>query len=173
MLDDEGWRDAVPALETTVRAAIGAALAALNVPLAAVEVSVLLTGDEAVRALNRDWRGRDAATNVLAFPLLEPGALAPGAVPAGPLGDIVVARGTVEAEAAAEGKTAAGHLTHLLVHGTLHLLGHDHDAEAAAARMEGLETAILARLGLPDPYGPDTAGPNIGGPNTGGAEMAA
>jgi probable rRNA maturation factor len=112
------------------------------------EVSVVFTDDAHVRALNKQYRGKNAATNVLSFPApaLVEGALGPM------LGDIVLASETVVNEARAGGLTLDAHLTHLLVHGFLHLVGYDHEADAEAAVMEGLETAILARLGIADPY---------------------
>ncbi|MET0631973.1 MAG: rRNA maturation RNase YbeY [Xanthobacteraceae bacterium] len=113
------------------------------------ELAVVLTDDAAIRALNRDWRGKDAATNVLSFPAKEarPDRRAPRL-----LGDIVIAYETVAREAAAEGKPFIHHLAHLAVHGFLHLVGYDHEANEDADAMEGLEIAILARLDLPDPY---------------------
>ena len=113
------------------------------------ELAVVLTDDAAIRALNRDWRGKDAATNVLSFPAKEarPDRRAPRL-----LGDIVIAYETVAREAAAEGKPFMHHLAHLAVHGFLHLVGYDHEANGDADAMEGLEIAILARLDVPDPY---------------------
>jgi probable rRNA maturation factor len=122
--------------------------------LAATEVSVLLCDDARMRALNASYRQQDRATNVLSFPTLD---LDPERLPPRPpalLGDIVLAAETVAAEAAHEGKRPADHLRHLVVHGCLHLLGHDHREEAAAARMERLEVLILAELAVPDPYAP-------------------
>ncbi len=112
------------------------------------EVSLVFTDDERVRVLNRQYRGKDAPTNVLSFPAapLAPGRLGP------PLGDIVLARETIAAKSVAEGLDFAHHLTHLIVHGFLHLLGYDHEADGEAALMERLETAILARLAIADPY---------------------
>ncbi|MGF1641217.1 MAG: rRNA maturation RNase YbeY, partial [Rhodospirillales bacterium] len=117
------------------------------------EVSVLLSDDDTVRRLNRDHRGQDRATDVLSFPD-EGGrrAVPPPADRPLVLGDIVVAYQTVAAEAAAEGKSLADHLSHLVVHGMLHLLGHDHRIDAEAAAMERLEAGILATLGVADPY---------------------
>jgi probable rRNA maturation factor len=113
------------------------------------ELAVVLTDDAAIRALNRDWRGKDAATNVLSFPAKEarPDRRAPRL-----LGDIVIAYETVAREAAAEGKPFMHHLAHLAVHGFLHLVGYDHEANGDADAMERLEIAILARLDVPDPY---------------------
>jgi probable rRNA maturation factor len=153
-VEGDAWprRIAGRAPTALVREAVTAALAAAG-PDRPVEVAVLLADDAAVHALNRDWRGRDAPTNVLAFAVHEDGPAdfraAPGPLP---LGDIVVAGGVCRAEAAAEGKRLADHLRHLAVHGTLHLLGHDHEIAAEAERMEGLERAILATLGVADPY---------------------
>jgi probable rRNA maturation factor len=129
--------------EATIRHAIAAAAPP---DAAGAEVSVLLTDDDGIRALNKQWRGIDKPTNVLSFP-------APKA-PAGPrmLGDIAIAHETTEREAAAEGKRFEHHLAHLAVHGFLHLLGYDHESDAEAETMERLERVILAKLDVPDPY---------------------
>jgi probable rRNA maturation factor len=111
------------------------------------ELSILLTDDAEQRALNRQWRGIDKPTNVLSFPQIEPF----GPV-VGLLGDIVLARETVEREAAAEGIPFVHHFTHLVVHGFLHILGYDHLEDDDATIMEALETEILGVLGIPDPY---------------------
>jgi probable rRNA maturation factor len=112
-------------------------------------VSIVLTDDAEQRRLNRTWRGADAPTNVLAFPLA--GAAPPGAPVL--LGDVVLAFETVAREAAEQKKPLADHLRHLVVHGVLHLLGFDHRTDTEAAIMEARETEILAGLGVPDPYG--------------------
>jgi probable rRNA maturation factor len=123
---------------------------------AAIEIAVRLTSDDEVQALNRQYRGKDRPTNVLSFPMVQPDLL--DAVTQGSddgevlLGDIVLAHGVCAGEAAAEGKSVADHATHLIVHGTLHLLGHDHGDEAEAEAMEELERAALATLGIADPY---------------------
>jgi probable rRNA maturation factor len=109
------------------------------------ELSILLCDDAFIRSLNRQWRGCDAPTNVLSFP-------APAGA-AGSLGDIAVAYETTLREAQAEGKRLKDHVIHLLVHGFLHLLGYDHQNDAEAAKMERLEGAILAALGIANPYG--------------------
>ncbi len=114
----------------------------------AAEVSVLLTDDLSQRALNRDWRGIDRSTNVLSFPQLEPFSRLSGLV-----GDISLARETLEREAAEQGTAFRDHFAHLVVHGFLHLLGYDHIEDAGALQMESLETQILASLGIADPYG--------------------
>ena len=119
-----------------------------------VELSIRLTGNAEVHALNNEWRGKDQPTNVLSFPMAEPGQLA-DPVAAGPellLGDIILARGICAAEAEEKAITLEDHAAHLLVHGTLHLLGYDHMDEAAAADMEAREVRALARMGIADPY---------------------
>jgi probable rRNA maturation factor len=132
-----------PAAETTLRAAIAAA--AERVP-AAGEVSVLLTDDEAIRVLNRNWCGIDQPTNVLSFPHQS------DKVPFALIGDIAIAYETVAREAAGEGKPFLHHLAHLAVHGFLHLMGYDHATDSQADAMEELERDILARLEIADPY---------------------
>lgn len=114
-----------------------------------VELSIVFTDDEAIREINAEWRGMDKPTNVLSFPAFP---VKPGKMPGPMLGDIVIARETVEREAADLDKTTEEHLTHLLVHGFLHLFGYDHIENDEAERMEMLETRILATLGLSDPY---------------------
>lgn len=136
-------------LETLVRRAVDAAVAVARAPSPfALEVSLLLSDDAGVRALNREWRGLDKPTNVLSFP----GSSLPSPDGIRHLGDIAVAFETVAREADAEGKSIADHLTHLIVHGTLHLLGHDHECDEDAEGMESLEVEALARLGVADPY---------------------
>ncbi|HZN28452.1 MAG TPA: rRNA maturation RNase YbeY [Xanthobacteraceae bacterium] len=132
--------------DAMLRRALAAAAAAVP---SEGELAVVLTDDAAIRALNRDWRGEDAATNVLSFPAKEArhDRRAPRL-----LGDIVMAYETVAREAAAEGKPFMHHLAHLAVHGFLHLVGYDHEANEGADAMEALEIAILARLDVPDPY---------------------
>jgi len=145
-------RDDSPSLAS---AAVRAALA--QTPHAALadaptEISIRLTDDAEVQALNREWRGKDAATNVLSFPMLEAGELfepGPGELL---LGDIVVAYGVCAREAADRGVPLAEHLQHLLVHGTLHLLGYDHMTDAEGDAMEAIERLALADLGVADPY---------------------
>ena len=122
-----------------------------------VELSVRLTNDDEIHALNAEWRGKDKPTNVLSFPLAEERELEADAGP-GPelmLGDIVLARGVCATEAAAKGVALEDHAAHLMVHGTLHLLGYDHIDDDRAADMEAREVRALARLGIADPYGED------------------
>ena len=120
----------------------------------AVEISVRLASDEAVRALNAEWRGKDRPTNVLSFPMAERDDLIKTNV-AGPellLGDVILARGICDAEAGDKGVALEDHAAHLIVHGTLHLLGHDHGDDAAADDMEAREVRALGRLGIANPY---------------------
>jgi probable rRNA maturation factor len=117
------------------------------------ELAIVLTDDSAIRSLNRDWRGKDQPTNVLSFPAHAPsGSLPRQAGRDRLLGDIVIAYETMAREALAEHRPFRHHLAHLAVHGFLHLLGHDHAAEAEADAMEALEVAVLARLNVPNPY---------------------
>ncbi len=150
-IEDARWSEAVPEIEPLVARAIGAALAILPDSVAEpVEVSVLLADDETVRGLNRDWRGKDKPTNVLSFPAAEQPR--PPGMPR-PLGDVVLAYDTMLRESAEQSKPLKHHLVHLLVHGTLHLLGQDHETgEAQAEAMESLEIAALAKLGIANPY---------------------
>lgn len=156
---EEPWPDAGWAALATraARAAVGATPhGELATGAALVELSVRLTGDEEVRGLNRQYRGKDTPTNVLSFPMIQPDLLDvvtsnsdDGEVL---LGDIVLAHGVCVAEAANKGVAIEDHVTHLLVHGTLHLLGYDHDGDAEAEAMEAIECAVLAGLGIADPY---------------------
>jgi probable rRNA maturation factor len=137
---------AIPSARATLRRAIAAAAPK---ELRNAEVAIVLTDDQSIRALNRRWRGRDEATNVLSFPVRrgERGNGVPVHV-----GDIVIAYETTVREAAAEGKSFLHHLSHVAVHGFLHLVGYDHESYDEAETMESLERRILARLGVPDPY---------------------
>ena len=119
------------------------------------EVSIRLTDDDEVQALNRQYRSKDKPTNVLSFPMVQDDlleTLANGDDGEVLLGDIILARGVCEREAAEKGVATAEHATHLIVHGTLHLLGYDHGDDVSAEDMEARETRALARLGIADPY---------------------
>jgi probable rRNA maturation factor len=143
-IDDRDWR-AVPNLRKLARGAIAAAL-----PDQKVSLSLLFTGDAKMLEINRQWRGKATATNVLSFPVS-----ADAPVPKGelqPLGDIVLAYGVVSREALEQQKPVGDHVAHLIVHGVLHLLGYDHEDEAEADAMEAREIAILAELGMGNPY---------------------
>jgi probable rRNA maturation factor len=119
-----------------------------------VELSVRLAGDEEVQKLNAKWRGKDKPTNVLSFPMSEAGELADSSGP-GPelmLGDMVLARGVCLREAEEKAIPVERHAAHLMVHGTLHLLGYDHGDDESASDMEAREVKALARMGIADPY---------------------
>jgi probable rRNA maturation factor len=113
------------------------------------ELSLVFSDDAHVRTLNAGWRGKDQPTNVLSFPAFPSN---PGAALPPMLGDVVLAAETVAAEALAEGKPLVHHISHLIVHGILHLIGYDHETDAEAEEMEELERRILAGLDIPDPY---------------------
>ena len=150
------WREICPAAPLLARAAAQAALAGAlphswSERQSDIELSVVLTGDAEQRRLNHRYRGLDEPTNVLSFPNGEAAGPARSALLL--LGDVVLACETVAREATEQQKPFADHLRHLVIHGVLHLLGYDHVEEGEARRMEALETAILRRLGVPDPYG--------------------
>jgi probable rRNA maturation factor len=158
-VEAEGEWDSSRRWDVLARGAAEAAIAESAFPqLAAserlVEISVLLTGDGKVRDLNGQYRGKHMPTNVLSFPMVDPDDLRDANI-AGPellLGDIILARGVCTAEAGNKGVTLEQHAAHLLVHGTLHLLGYDHHDEAEAADMEAREVRALERLGIANPY---------------------
>jgi probable rRNA maturation factor len=157
-IDSDGEWDSSRPWDALARAAAEAAIAESAFPqLSAgtrpVELSIRLTGDEAVRELNAQWRGKDKTTNVLSFPMAEESELI--GADEGPelmLGDIVLARGVCVAEADDKAIAIEDHAAHLIVHGTLHLLGHDHGDDGAAEDMEQREVRALARLGIANPY---------------------
>jgi probable rRNA maturation factor len=145
------WQ-AEPGAEAVIHRAIEAAAELADADTAEAELAIMLTDDGGIRTLNNNWRGIDKATNVLSFPALQPTG------PAGPddaprmLGDIAIAYQTTRREADEEHKPFDHHLSHLAVHGFLHLIGYDHETDDEAEAMEGLEREILAQLGIPDPY---------------------
>ena len=154
VLEDPIW-----ATETVdpARRAHAAAEAALRhwlqaPPPAGAELAVVLADDATVRDLNRRFRGKDAPTNVLSFPAPEPPADLPDDGQPREIGDVILAVETLLAEAAAADTPPAHHFQHLLIHGVLHLIGYDHQTDAEAQAMEALETTLLARLGIADPY---------------------
>ena len=153
-VEDGGWPDetVLGALSARILGAAAEYLAreeSQPFPEMAPELSLVFTNDDSIQEINAEWRGMDKPTNVLSFPAFP---LEPGGMPGPMLGDIVVARETVEREAVDLGKTFDDHLTHLLVHGFLHLFGYDHLEKDEAEEMEALETRILGSLGLSDPY---------------------
>ena len=161
LVEDPAWLEAKPGIEERAVGAATAALARIETAPSGVpaEICLMLANDELLRDLNARFRGKDEATNVLSFPAApDP---APIAAEGGPrhLGDVALALGTVLREAAEQGKTAADHATHLIVHGVLHVMGYDHQTDSEAAVMEREETAILAMLGIGDPYASVSAQP--------------
>jgi len=146
------WRAVVRKVAVAAQPSIAEALAEAGC-LGASAIALLLADDATVRELNRDWREKDSATNVLSFATWwdDDCPAAPGGVPVH-LGDIAVARETVFAEAARDGIRPADHFAHLVLHGVLHLLGYDHCEDDEAIAMERLETALLHGLGIADPH---------------------
>jgi len=144
-----GWRTAMPNPNAAIKKAVQAALGNELPARAVTSLCILLTDDAEMRKLNAGWRAKDKPTNVLSFP-------AENAVdPARPpefLGDVALALSTCKREAREQGKAFADHVAHLTVHGVLHLLGYDHMDDEQAEAMEPLETSILARMGIADPY---------------------
>lgn len=147
-IDDDPWHDPQLDAEAVIRAAVRATLAVCGMDAASTGVSVLLTSDVGMAQLNARWRGRDGPTNVLSFPAA---AGQPGHGD-GCLGDIALGFGILAREAAENGTPLVDHVSHMTVHGVLHLLGYDHGTEAEAERMERRETAVLRDLLIEDPY---------------------
>jgi probable rRNA maturation factor len=152
----DGWRTESDA-EAVIHRAIAAAAEFVHAESGEAdsgeaELAVMLTDDAGIRTLNSNWRGIDKPTNVLSFPALQPSA--GGGPDDAPrmLGDIAIAYETTRREADDEQKPFDHHLSHLAIHGFLHLMGYDHETDDDAEAMEGLEQEILAQLGIPDPY---------------------
>jgi probable rRNA maturation factor len=144
--------DARQLARKTARMALVHGIAAMGLaPPTRAEIGITLADDAFQRQLNETYRGRATSTNVLSFPAWVPASPVPAGAPL-LFGDVVLAVETVAFEAREQGKAFADHFRHLVVHGVLHLLGWDHQSEGEAAEMEGLETAILANLGVPNPY---------------------
>ncbi|MGS4946715.1 rRNA maturation RNase YbeY [Meridianimarinicoccus sp. RP-17] len=159
LIDDPAWDAA--GLEALAQDAARATLRHLGLDPAGFEISLMGCDDARIASLNTEFRGKPAPTNVLSWPSGDRAADTPGTAPDLPepgqglpmeLGDIAIAYGTCAAEADVAGIPLRQHVSHLIVHGILHLLGYDHIDDADADLMEGLETAILAGMGLPDPY---------------------
>ena len=144
------WQ-AEPGAEVVIHRAIEAAAEIADAGTGDAELAVMLTDDGGIRTLNCNWRGIDKATNVLSFPALQPTGDTPDDLPR-MLGDIAIAYETTRREADEEAKPFEHHLSHLAVHGFLHLIGYDHENDDDAEAMEALERDILAQLGIPDPY---------------------
>ncbi len=160
LIEDDAWPEAM--LESLAMRVGETTLDELGLEPSQFAVSILACDDTRIATLNADFRGKPSPTNVLSWPSEDRAAATPGEMPhlppphpVGPpleLGDIALALGVLQREAEAAGRPFEQHLAHLLTHGLLHLLGFDHINDPDAALMEGLETRILARLGVPDPY---------------------
>ncbi|ABG33376.1 endoribonuclease YbeY [Roseobacter denitrificans] len=159
LIEDDRW--AAMDLDVLVRDVLRAISDTLTLDLAAAEVSYLACDDARIALLNADFREKATATNVLSWPAADLAPVVAGAVPTTPtvdvtgaltLGDVAIAYETCEREAADLGKPLAEHVTHLIVHGTLHLLGYDHIRDSDAALMQGVEAKILGKMGFDDPY---------------------
>jgi probable rRNA maturation factor len=155
IVEHDAWRDViaepVPLLRRAAAAAVAEARRARRSRSSRTpQVAVALIDDRAMQKLNKTYRGKDKPTNVLSFPAGE----ADSTRATRPLGDVAIALGTVKREAKAQGKSVGDHLTHLMVHAVLHLLGYDHESDPDAEEMEALERKALATLGIADPYGP-------------------
>jgi probable rRNA maturation factor len=160
------WKKRRTAQSVVKKAVLAAAKAASTAP---AELAIVLSNDSTIRALNRDWRGKNAPTNVLSFPAapdlsVRKAGSGKSPAPSPYIGDIVIAYQTTAREAVAEGKPFDHHLAHLAVHGFLHLLGYDHENDRDAEKMESLERRILGRLAIPDPYAPNSCAPNLDAP---------
>ena len=154
LLECPAWAEALPEVEEICRNAASAALKDETEFGDNLELALVLADDVTIQGLNRDWRGQDKPTNVLSF-AAQDGDSGPGDIPEAPvlLGDVILAFETCAAEAARDGKSLSAHLSHLVVHGVLHLVGFDHETgDADADAMEAMETVILAGLGIADPY---------------------
>jgi probable rRNA maturation factor len=147
----ECWQ-AEPEAEAIIQRAIAAAAGIADADVGEAELAVMLTDDAGIRTLNSNWRGIDKPTNVLSFEALQPtGGSSPDDAPR-MLGDIAIAYETTRKEADDEQKPFDHHLSHLAIHGFLHLIGYDHEKDDDAEAMETLEQEILAQLSIPDPY---------------------
>jgi probable rRNA maturation factor len=147
----DGWQ-AEPDAEAIIQRAIAAAAGFVDADIGEAELAVMLTDDAGIRTLNGNWRGIDKPTNVLSFPALPPSGPGGPDDPPRMLGDIAIAYQTMRREADDEQKPFDHHLSHLAIHGFLHLIGYDHERNNDAETMETLEQEILAQLGIPDPY---------------------
>jgi probable rRNA maturation factor len=143
------WADEAALFELAERIVSAASKTLLLKTAGPCELSLVFSNDATVKALNAEWRGKDSATNVLSFPAFS---LKPGDPLPPLLGDVILAFETTAREAAEEGKLMDHHVSHLVLHGFLHLLGYDHETEAEAEDMESIERSILAKLAIPDPY---------------------
>ncbi len=147
------WRAEADA-EAIIHRAIETAAGMVDEDTGDAELAIMLTDDAGIHTLNANWRGIDKPTNVLSFPALQPTGPSLSDDPPRMLGDIAIAYETLRREADDEHKPFSHHLSHLAIHGFLHLIGYDHETDEEAGEMENLERRILARLGIPDPYAP-------------------
>jgi probable rRNA maturation factor len=148
----DAW-NSEPDADAVIQRAVAVAAEMADADTADAELAVMLTDDAGIRTLNSNWRGIDKPTNVLSFPALRPPTGVSGADDIPPmLGDIAIAYETARREADDEQKPFDHHLSHLAVHGFLHLVGYDHETDDEAEAMDALEIEILAQLGIPDPY---------------------
>ena len=155
VVHEGGWPDQAELLSLVEKSiAVAVDIAELKLPPHA-ELSVVLSNDEHVQILNRDWRQIDKPTNVLSFPTRD---IEPGEIPEMLLGDIILARETIAEEAVNFGISFADHLTHLVIHGFLHIFGYDHVEDKDAEVMERLERQCLRKINIPDPYSPEVDG---------------
>ncbi|WP_139412792.1 rRNA maturation RNase YbeY [Bartonella mastomydis] len=148
MIKSAGWNDEKMLYNITEKALM-AVMRHVSLENVVSEISLLFTDDEHMAQINAQWRGKNKSTNVLSFPAFP---IKAGSSPGPMLGDIIIARETVVLEAEKQGKTFQDHLTHMIVHGTLHLLGYDHETDDEAYQMEMLEREILQKLSIKDPY---------------------
>jgi len=162
VVEEPAWLTALPELHRIATEIAEAALAEVDVPATAFSIALLATGDDRIAALNQSFRAKADPTNVLSWPAFDLALAAPGAVPPRPvgdaapgrtpLGDVALALQTCASEAEAAGMPLKNHVTHLILHGVLHLLGYDHEHDLDARRMEGIERRVLASFGIADPY---------------------
>jgi probable rRNA maturation factor len=162
LIEEAAWKDALPDLEQIAETATNAAFAETGLDAGSYSISLLACGDTRIAALNKSFRGKETPTNVLSWPAFELAPQAPGARTPKPgvtdpnrrvlLGDVAIALQTCTQESKVAGKCLKNHTTHLILHGVLHLLGYDHQTDADAELMEGIERAALAKAGIDDPY---------------------
>ena len=163
VIEEDGWLSALPTVADVTEQGAALALERLPESGSGFEICVLACNDARISQLNTEFRGKPRATNVLSWPAFDLAPSAPGEIPALPpkstrpdapvfLGDVAIALETVQREAIAASKPLKNHVLHLILHGSLHLLGYDHETPEDAGRMEGIESQCLTALGLPDPY---------------------
>lgn len=154
-LDNEDWQNKIDDIEILINKVITLSILESNLPkhITQVEISVMLTDDASIRELNKEYRNIDKATNVLSFPDFDINRKNIKEVPEEFMaGDIAISLDTIEREASEQGKSLKNHFCHMMIHGTLHLMGYDHIDDDDASEMEGLETKILSDMGIDNPY---------------------